>query len=317
MNLRGLVLHYLRTLQERGCARLPLDEEARAVLRGWMQGAGKSPRAARSPASPPLDIASAAISPQSPAPPPAPAPPVRLSLQEEEALSSAEGGTPEAPPEIPFFRPGGKTPEEIWENFDRLLPHWKPLRELGTLRPAVVPGEGNRHASIFFVGDAPNYYDEKEGAPFRGEAGGKLDGMLRAMGLTRQDVYITHLVKFRPALPRQTFNNRPPGEKEILYSSSILELEIQLVRPKVIVALGVIAARSLLRKGELPLASYQQMRDSFHGIPVVVTHHPSYLLRTSDLAERRRLWEEMLRVMELAQLPINAKQRGYFLPRPV
>ena len=362
MNLRELVLHYLRVLQERGCARLPLDEEARGVLRRWMLEARRGKAHDASPKNPPSAAGRASsvsgtpfaegaaapakgplsaegtpsaeslspVAPLSPgegnlpaetesAPPQTQPPPIRLRFPEEENPSSptaddaADAGA--EIPEIPFFRPGGSTPEEVWQNFERLLPRWKPLRELGTLRPTAVPGQGNRHADILFVGDAPNYYDEKEQAPFRGEAGGKLDGMLRAMGLSRESVYITHLVKFRPALPRQTLNNRPPNEKEILYSSSILELEIRLIRPKVIVALGVIAARGILKKGALPLAEYQQMRGTCHDIPVVVTHHPSYLLRTSDLQERRQLWEEMLRVMELAHLPITDKQRGYFLPR--
>lgn len=216
---------------------------------------------------------------------------------------------------IPYFRPGGNSPEEIWNNFARMLPGWPPLHSLGTLRDKAVPGEGNRHADIMFIGDAPNYYDEKAGRPFQGEAGSKLDGMLKAMGLTREQVYITHFVKFRPSLPRQTTNNRAPNEKELLFSSSITELEIRLVQPRVIVALGVIAARGLLRLGDLPLSAYQQQQCRYNGIPVVVTHHPSYLLRTSDLTERRHLWEEMLHVMEMARLPISAKQRGYFLKK--
>ena len=163
-----------------------------------------------------------------------------------------------------------------------------------------------------FVGDAPNYYDEREGRPFRGEAGEKLNGILKAMGLTREQVYLTHLVKFRPSLPRQTTNNRAPNDKEIRFSTSVVELEARLVQPKVIVALGIIAARGLLQRGELPLSAYRQERGLFCGIPVIVTHHPSYLLRTNDLAERRALWLEMLQAMELAGLPISDKQRAFF-----
>ena len=116
-------------------------------------------------------------------------------------------------------------------------------------------------------------------------------------------------------MPRQTTNNRPPNEKELLFSSSIIELEVRLVQPKVIVALGVIAARGLLRMGDLPLTAYQQQHGQFCGVPVIVTHHPSYLLRTNDLTERRKLWEEMLHVMEMCGLPISEKQRGYFLKK--
>lgn len=226
---------------------------------------------------------------------------------------------PESPPEveeedIPFFRPGGSSAEETWELTERLLPVWKPLQQLGTLRRKPVFGIGNRRADIVFVGDAPGYVDEQKGEPFGGEAGEKLDGILRAMGLSRRYVYITYLVKFRPAMPRQTINTRPPSTREILYSLSVVDLELRLVQPKVIVALGVIAARGLLQRGKLPLAEYREQPGSYRGIPVIVTHHPSYLLRTADLGERRHLWEDMLRVMQMAQLPISDKQRGYFLP---
>lgn len=217
--------------------------------------------------------------------------------------------------EIPFFRPGGNSPEETWELMQRLLPVWKPLLDLNSLRRTPVFGMGNRHADIMFVGDAPGYNDESRGEPFRGEAGEKLDAMLSAMNLSRKSVYITHLVKFRPAMPRQTTNTRPPTLKEILFSRSVLDLEVRLVQPRVIVALGVIAARGLLQRGELPLAAYQAQPGDYDGIPVIVTHHPSYLLRTSNLAERRRLWEEMLRVLQIAGLPITEKQQRYFLPK--
>ena len=215
--------------------------------------------------------------------------------------------------EIPFFRPGGSNAEEAWENMRRLLPTWGPLRQLGTLREKVVLPQGNTGADIVFLGDAPGFYDEKAGQPFQGEAGGKLDGMLKAMGLTREQVYLTHMVKFRPSQPRQTMNTRPPSEKELRFSLPVVDFEMRLVQPRVIVALGVIAARGLLQQGNLPLAAYQERTWEFNGIPVVVTHHPSYLLRTSDLGERRRLWEEMLHVMQMAGLPISDKQRGYFL----
>ena len=158
----------------------------------------------------------------------------------------------------------------------------------------MVWGEGSLDADIIFVGDAPNYYDEREGRPFCGEAGTKLDEMLRAMGLTRKDVYITHLVKYRPKMARQTTNNRAPDMEEIRLSMPVLEFEVRYVRPKVIVALGVVAARGIIGQGELPLSAYQQMK---------------------GCSERRKLWEEMLHVMELAHLPISAKQRGYFLPK--
>lgn len=320
VNIRGLVLDYLHTLQTRGVQRLAVDDEARAVLRGWMLAAR---RGGGIPGVPPPLAAAAAMPPPGPGEPHSPAPAQQasdfpptgsLSAELNKPLPESDGAA-QNEEEIPFFRPGGSNAEEAWANMQRLLPTWAPLRQLGTLRDTMVLPQGNRQADIVFVGDAPGYHDEKAALPFQGEAGSKLDGMLKAMGLTREAVYITHLVKFRPAQPRQTLNTRPPSEKELRFSLPVVDFEMRLVQPRVIVALGVIAARGLLQQGNLPLAAYQERTWNYNGIPVVVTHHPSYLLRTSDLGERRRLWEEMLHVMELAGLPINEKQRGYFLPR--
>ena len=302
MNLRDMTVRYLHTLQQQGVSRLSVDEEARAILRSWMLAAKTGTPIRRVEPSSPTPVAEE----------PAPRPQVRLDDMPEPQLPVDEMAPED---DVPFFRPGGQNAEEAWDAMQRMLPNWKPLRELKSLRSVPVFGQGSRTADIMFVGDAVNYHDEKAGLPFQGAAGGKLDGMLKAMGLTREQVYITHLVKFRPEQPRQTLNTRPPSEKEIRFSVPVLDFEIGLIRPKVIVALGVIAARGILQRGNLPLAAYQQEHGTYHGIPVVVTHHPSYLLRTSDLSERRRLWEEMLYVMETAGLPISDKQRGYFLQK--
>ena len=306
MDLRSLVKSYLTGLVAQGKKRLALEDEARSILRKWMLAARRGGDEAgilggKGPAQE-VQIDAGAEG-------------IKVSLRE--MVGDVADTPPETPEKVPvFFRPAGRTREEIWEQAKKLLIRWEPLRELGTLRDKMVWGEGAPEADIIFVGDAPNYYDEQEGRPFCGEAGTKLDEMLRAMGLARKDVYITHLVKYRPKMPRQTTNNRAPDAEEIRLSLPVLEFEVRYVRPKVIVALGVVAARGIIGQGELPLSAYQQMKGlSYCGSPVVVTHHPSYLLRTSILAERRKLWEEMLRVMELAHLPISAKQRGYFLPK--
>ena len=318
MTATELVLNYLHALQDAGAERLSVDESARSILREWMLAARRGvskPVAAPAPVAP-VPSAAASAPASAPAPAPSTAEPVegisalRSALRDTETPAAVNRGYQED--DVPFFRPGGSNADEVWANTERMLPTWRPLRELGTLRDKVVFGEGNRQADIMFVGDAPNYYDERAGRPFSGEAGEKLNGVLKAMGLTREQVYTTHLVKFRPAMARQTTNNRAPSEKEIRFSASVVELEARLVQPRVIVALGIVAARGLLQRGELPLADYRRDGGQFCGIPVIVTHHPSYLLRTNDMAERRELWEEMLRAMELAGMPISDKQRAFF-----
>ena len=341
MTLQELIHRYLSVLLQRGHSRIAVDEGARAILRSWILAARQGRRLQPGPLRPApaqephADHTQAGPSARDSRQPEAAPGTTQETLatqaaQETQAVQAARSGPLSAaiasdpppgagdtttPEDIPYFRVPGSTPAELWQHMERLLPVWTPLQTLGTLRSTAVMGTGKRDADILFLGDAPGYYDELAKQPFQGEAGKKLDGMLTAMGLTREQVYITHLVKFRPALPRQTTNNRTPSPKEILFSRSIVELEIRLVQPKVIVALGVVAARGLLQRGDLPLAEYQAQRHDYNGIPVVVTHHPSYLLRTSDLTERRRLWEEMLGVMQLAGLPISDKQRGYFLPK--
>lgn len=329
--VRARMIACLRSMEEQGTQAVPLDEGARQVLRAWMLAA----REQRTAAAEGLRHAEAGLSPVRPAPgSPAPegagpgeaalsgdsSPPpekgfLHQALAEVSVLGDDPPGVAAEKEEMPFFRPGGSTPEEAWANFQRMLPRWEPLRALGTLRETAVPGEGDRSAAVMFVGDAPNFYDERSLRPFSGAAGEKLDGMLAAMGLSREAVYLAYAVPFRPALPRQTTNNRPPGAEEIKFSRPVLEAQVRLVKPRVIVALGVIAARSLVGGDELPLDAFRRKEHWFEGIPVVVTHHPSYLLRTSDLAERRLVWEDMLRAMELAELPVTEKQRRYFLLR--
>lgn len=317
MNTRSFVLSYLETLTQQGERRLAIDDDARSILRAWMIAARKGITApAAAPAPIPQVNAEAgptAIQAQFGAVAETSAPATSIfnaALIEDDTPAKQEE-------EDVFFRLPAGDAQAMWSYFENLLPRWQPLLDTSSLRERTVMGTGNKQADIMFVGDAPGFKDEEEGRPFVGAAGDKLDGMLRAMGLSREEIYLTYLVKNRPSLPRQTTNNRAPNEHEISIFSAVLEAEIQLVQPKVIVALGVIAARGLLKMGALPLSEYQSAArfEPSTGIPVVVTHHPSYLLRTSDLAERRELWEEMLGVMRLVGLPISAKQAGYFLPK--
>lgn len=301
MSIRKLVCDYLNNLRDAGRLTLPVDEEARAVLRAWMLakkcGVGAPAPVAAQPAPPPAE----------------PDSDVERSIIE---LRRAVEEPLEVEEEEVFFRPGGHTPQEAWLCAKRILPRWAPIQKLQSLRERLVWAEGCLSADVMFVGDAPGYYDEQEARPFCGDAGAKLDGVLKAMNLSRQSVYTTYLVKFRPMAQRQTTNSRPPSRDEVSAFLPVLEFEVKLVRPKVIVALGVIAARGILQKEDWPLDAFRRKQEaSFCGVPVIVTHSPSYLLRTASLAERRSLWQDMLAAMELAHLPISDKQRGYFLPK--
>ncbi len=195
-------------------------------------------------------------------------------------------------------------------------------RELGTLREQIVFATGNPMADLMFVGEAPGAEEEKQRKPFVGPAGRKLDQIIGAMGLKRDDVYISNIVKFRPKKGdgrMQGKSNRKPDTAEMEASVQYIRREIEVVRPKAIVALGGTAAEGLLEVAG-SVSSMRNVVHDFHGIPVVVTYHPSFLLRQERdgdpqkvMAMKRRVWEDALKAMELLEMPISEKQRGYFI----
>ena len=200
---------------------------------------------------------------------------------------------------------------------------WKELRSqvqscpVGTtqIRPGkqLVFGTGPLDAPVFFCGEAPGAEEETQGAPFVGPAGQLLNGMIRAMGLQREDVYIGNILHWRPPTGKP-YGNRPPTDEELAYGLPYLRAQVDLVQPRAIVALGGTAARGLLgleTKGRMG-----QLRGSWHSlgeIPVMITYHPSYLLHHDSVRSKRKVWEDLLAVMETVSLPISEKQRNYFL----
>jgi uracil-DNA glycosylase len=179
-------------------------------------------------------------------------------------------------------------------------------------RRNVVFGVGDVNAPLMFIGEAPGADEDAKGEPFVGLAGQLLTRIIQTMGLSRATVYIANILKCRPNTPSQGSGNRPPTEKEMETCIPYLLEQIDLIKPKVIVALGMTAVKGLLhdKTGITRLRGQWQV---FRGIPTMPTYHPAYLLRNQALAEKRRVWEDMLQVMEKLGLPISAKQRGYFL----
>ena len=187
------------------------------------------------------------------------------------------------------------------------------------LRPGkqVVLGVGNLDASIFFCGEAPGAEEEQQGEPFVGPAGQLLTKMIGGMGLKREDVYIGNIMNWRPQLPliegQEQVGNRPPTAAEITYCMPYLKAQLEVVQPRVIVALGATAAKGLL--GFDRFKALGEVRGKWHefvGTPVMVTYHPSYILRNQSNRSKRVIWEDLLQVMERVEMPISAKQRGYF-----
>ena len=176
----------------------------------------------------------------------------------------------------------------------------------------IVFGVGNLDADLFFCGEAPGAEEELAGEPFVGPAGELLDRIISAMGLSREGVYIGNVVNFRPRHQR-AYGNRPPTVEEMNFCLPYLHAQLEIVQPKVIVALGKTATDGLL--GPDPKRRLGQLRGAWHeyeGIPMMVTYHPSYLLHNPSKSSKRKVWEDMLLVMEKLQLSISEKQREFF-----
>ena len=176
----------------------------------------------------------------------------------------------------------------------------------------VVFGVGNINAELMFVGEAPGADEDRQGEPFVGAAGQLLTKMIQAMGLTRDSVYIANILKCRPDTPGQAYGNRKPTPEEMQTCISWLHEQIDIIRPKVLVGLGATAIEGLLGK----TAGIMRLRGQWHTyreIPLMPTYHPAFLLRNQAASEKRKVWEDLLQVMEKLNLPITERQRAYFL----
>lgn len=272
------LVDYLRQLEHRGESHVLLDEDARAVLRRYYR-AGKAAK--------------------------------RPPTQAVPALKASEVAETAAPV-VQKVEAVGATPEEQLASLQQQAAEWGPARALGSLRETMVFAVGNATADLMLVGEAPGYEEERRQEPFVGKAGQKLDQILKAMGISREEVYISNICKFRPALKNQTTNNRKPTREEMDACLPFVRAEISIVKPKCIVALGSTAAEGLLERQD-PVGRLRGSWHEFEAIPVRVTYHPSYLLHNdSAVSEKRKVWDDMLIIMEYLGMSISQKQRGFF-----
>jgi uracil-DNA glycosylase len=182
---------------------------------------------------------------------------------------------------------------------------------LAKTRTQVVFGVGNPKADLMFVGEAPGADEDARGEPFVGRAGQLLTKIIQAMGFRREDVYIANVLKCRPDMPSGTSGNRKPTAEEMSTCLPWLERQIDLIKPRVIVALGATAVEGLFG-ATAPVSKVRGRWLDFLGIPVMATYHPAYLLRNQSSSEKRKVWEDMLQVLERLGRPITAKQRKFF-----
>ncbi|MBX3732654.1 MAG: uracil-DNA glycosylase [Verrucomicrobiae bacterium] len=187
--------------------------------------------------------------------------------------------------------------------------------QLAAARTSVVVGVGDVNARLMFVGEAPGAEEDRQGEPFVGAAGELLTRMIKAMDLSRERVFIANILKCRPDTPSQASGNRKPTAEEMATCLPWLEEQIEIIQPAVMVALGATAVEGLLGN-QSGITRLRGRWQRYRGIPVMPTFHPAYLLRKESAGEKRKVWEDMLAVMERLGLPISARQRGFFLPKP-
>ncbi len=162
-------------------------------------------------------------------------------------------------------------------------------------RRQIVFGVGNPRADIMFVGEAPGADEDIQGEPFVGRAGQLLNNMISAMGIRREDVYIANIIKCRPP------GNRTPEREECETCSPFLMRQIEVVKPKIIVALGAVAAKTLLGVNDAMINLRGQIYD-FKNTKLAVTYHPAYLLR--DPRQKKEAWKDLQMVMKHLGMPL-------------
>src|SRR5271167_1069910 len=165
-------------------------------------------------------------------------------------------------------------------------------------RKQIVFGVGNPKAELMFIGEAPGADEDQQGEPFVGRAGQLLNNMIKAMGLRREDVYIANIIKCRPP------GNRTPERDECDTCSPFLMRQIAAIKPKAIVALGAVAAKTLLAINA-PMSEFRGRWFDFRGTKLAVTYHPAFLLR--DPRQKKEAWKDLQMVMKELGLAIPAK----------
>jgi DNA polymerase len=165
-------------------------------------------------------------------------------------------------------------------------------------RKQIVFGVGNPRAELMFIGEAPGADEDERGEPFVGRAGQLLNNMIKAMGLEREQVYIANIIKCRPP------GNRTPEREECETCSPFLMRQIAAIHPKAIVALGAVAAKTLLAINA-PMSDLRGRWYEFRGTKLAVTYHPAFLLR--DPRQKKEAWKDLQMVMKELGLPLPAK----------
>lgn len=233
-----------------------------------------------------------------------------IALNQSDAAAPAAARSPEQPVPAESGIPAKPVPPEpatvvSHESLEQIRKNLGDCHrcKLGATRNKLVFGIGNPRARLVFVGEGPGADEDEKGEPFVGDAGRILNRIIAAMELKREEVYICNVVKCRPP------KNRPPEKDEIEACSPFLLRQLNSIQPEVIVALGTFAAQTLLATKE-QISKLRGKFHDFHGIPLMPTYHPSYLLRSGGNSDSFwTVWDDMTQVLRMLKLPVPEKSR--------
>jgi DNA polymerase len=213
-------------------------------------------------------------------------------------------------PEAPVFTLPAGTKAERFQALKRLVDGCAETRKHLVAPHQPLLGHGSIEAKVVFVGEAPTLEEMEAGQAFAGASGELLQKILGAAALAPTDYYLLPVMVWRPE-PPTAYGKRPPNARELAFNLPYVRAQIDIVAPRVVVALGAQAFEAL--HGRTPTIT--QARGQWFelgGTPLMPTYHPNYLLHNPSAAAKRAVWEDFLLVMAKLELPISEKQRGYF-----
>ena len=204
---------------------------------------------------------------------------------------------PQKPKAAPPPKPAVSRAKHIPQRSPELEEFYRQIKDcqkcpLGKTRKNFVFGYGNPKAEVMFIGEAPGREEDEQGLPFVGAAGKLLDKMLQAIGLSRDDVYIANVLKCRPP------NNRDPLPDEVVKCEPYLKKQLELIQPKILVALGRVAGQSLLKTTD-SLSRLRSTEHTYQDKPLIITYHPAALLRNPRW--KAQSWEDLKKLKKLLQ----------------
>jgi DNA polymerase len=293
-----ILLEELKRQKAAGVRRVSITADSLAVLKS-LAGAPVAPAAAAASAPSVRPAAVAGSAPARPA-----VAPVVAAAPKPAVVSAAPM------PDAPIFTLAAGTKAERLQALRRLVDACAETKKHLTASHRALLGHGSADAKVVFVGEAPSLEEMEAGQAFAGASGELLQKILGAAAISPADYYLAPVMVWRPEPPTQ-YGKRPPTARELAFNLPYLRAQIDVVAPRIVVALGAQAFEAL--HGRTP--SITQARGQWFdlaGVPLMPTYHPNYLLHNPSASAKRAVWEDFLLVMEKLGLPISEKQRGFF-----